>query len=408
MWWERWIPKSYLTKSSVCGVECVFEETGIVFHYSILQIKKNKVELLVKGQTKDISEICKIAKKSNAPITLSITGKGVISKKVIFSENDSLQLNDLIKQHLPTIDAKEFYIQFYKNETQSGFLSICRKEQVDDLLKHFVNEKSEIVNVFIGSLVCNALSGLTTSYNRLNTSLYQLDLVNGYVEAVVPTVTANESDTLNIGDLTIVTKQTIAFASGFSYLTRQQNYISDDVSITNLLSNHLEKIKIRILLFTLIAIIFIISGINSVLFFQKFEEDSALQVELNLYESKNTQITQLLDNYQKKKSLIEQAGIFDNKKLSVFADKIAASLPNDIVLRELYFNPEIGETEEDSLMDFQQHQLIIKGNCNKSLLLNEWVNVLKSQSFIKSVNLENFIFNSEGHLPNFVLKIETE
>lgn len=408
MWWERWIPKSYFTKSSVCGVECVFEETGIVFNYSVLQIKKNKVEFLSKGQTLDISELCKIAKKSNAPIVLSITGKGVISKKVIFSENDSLQLNDLVKQHLQTVNTNEFYIQFFKNESQSGFLSICRKEQVDDLLKQFSQQKAECVNVFIGAMVCNSLSGLTSSYNRLYTSIYQLDLVNGYVETVVPNSVINAVNSLNIGDLQIEAIQTISFASGFSYLTKQQNYISDDLSITNLLSKHLEKLKIRILLFTLITIVFIISGVNSVFFFQKFEEDSALQVELNLYESKNTQITQLLDSYQKKKSLIEQAGIFDNKKLSVYADKIAASLPNEIVLRELYFNPEIGETEEDSLMDFQQNQLIIKGNCNKSLLLNEWVNVLKSQNFIKSVNLENFIFNSEGHLPNFVLKLEIE
>ena len=106
--------------------------------------------------------------------------------------------------------------------------------------------------------------------------------------------------------------------------------------------------------------------------------------------------------------MIEQTGIFENKKLSVYADKIAASMPQDIVLRDLYFNPQTQETEEDSLVSFNANQLIIKGNCTKSLLLNEWVNVLKSQSYVKSVNLESFIFNSEGHLPNFILKLETK
>jgi Tfp pilus assembly protein PilN len=148
--------------------------------------------------------------------------------------------------------------------------------------------------------------------------------------------------------------------------------------------------------------------LNSVLFFQKYEENNALEVELNLYESKNNQITQLLESYQKKKNLIEQAGIFDNKKMSVFADKIAASLPNEILLRELYFNPEEGDTEEDSLTNFTENQLIIKGNCSKSLILNEWINILKSQSFVKNVNLETFIYNSEGYLPNFVLKVDTK
>jgi hypothetical protein len=407
MWWERWIPKSYLTKSAVCGVECVFDETGVSYHYVILQISKNKVEISQQGSSTDILEIVSLAKKSSAPISLAINGKGVIVKKIIFSENDSLQLNDLLHQHLPAIPSNEFYVQFYKNGTNSGHIAVCRKEQINELLVSFTKDKMEIVNVFIGPLICNALSTLTTTYNRLSTSINQLELVNGFVESVQP-INTNESINLVIDDLKIAPFQTVPFAAGFSYLTQQTNCVSDNYEINTLSKQHVEKLKTRLLLFVLIAVLFVISGINSVLFFQKFEENNALEVELNLYESKNNQITQLLDSYQKKKSLIEQAGIFDNKKMSVYADKIAASLPNDILLRELYFNPEEGETEEDSLMDFKQNQLIIKGNCSKSLLLNEWINILKSQSFVKTVNLETFIYNSEGHLPNFVLKVDTQ
>lgn len=407
MWWERWIPGSYLTKSAICGVDCVFGETGVSYHYAILQTKKNKVEISQQGSSTDISEIATLAKKSSAPITLSIDGKGVILKKIIFSENDSLQLKDLFHQHLPAVPFDEFYVQFYKNRTNSGHIAICRKEQVNELVNTFNKDKVELVNVFIGPLICNSLSSITTTYNRLSNSINQLELVNGFVESVHPN-NDNEPVNLVIDDLKILPNQAIPFASGFSYLTQQTNYVSDNTEINILSKHHLEKIKTRLLIFVLIAVLFVISGINSVLFFQKFEENNTLEVELNLYESKNDQITQLLESYQKKKSLIEQAGIFDNKKMSVYADKIAASLPNDILLRELYFNPEEGETEEDSLMDFKQNQLIIKGNCSKSLLLNEWINILKSQSFVKTVNLETFIYNSEGHLPNFVLKVDTQ
>jgi hypothetical protein len=218
----------------------------------------------------------------------------------------------------------------------------------------------------------------------------------------------SSSVSLDLGETTIQPSHTVSFAIGLYYLTHQENYHTTHVELTHLPIQHIEKIKTRLLLFVFIIFLFIISAINSVLFFQKFEENSALEVELNLYESKNNQITQLLDSYQKKKSLIEQTGIFDNKKMSVYADKIAASLPNEILLRELYFNPEEGETEEDSLTNFTENELIIKGNCNKSLLLNEWINILKSQNFIKAVNLETFIYNSEGHLPNFVLKVDTK
>ncbi len=406
MWWERWIPKSYLVKSTVCGVECVCDETN-TFNYVIALSKKNKIEISDRGQTTIVSHITALAKKKSAPITIAINGKGVIAKKIIFSENDSLKLQDLVQQHFATIQVSEFYVQFYKNTNNTGHLVICRKVQVDDILQLFENEKQTCVNVFLGSLIVNAISNLTSSFNRVDSSIHQLQLINGEVDSLEPYST-NDKTNLSLGDIEIKPTEVVAFASCFGYLTQQQNYETTDATLLNLYKTHSEGIKLKLLLFSVIAFLFVVSCINSVIFFQKFEENHELEVELTLYESKNSQITELLENYQKKKTLIEQTGIFENKKLSVYADKIASTLPESILLRDLYFNPQTEETEEDSLVSFNNGQLIIKGNCSKSLLLNEWVNVLKSQSFVKNINLENFIYNAEGHLPNFTLKIETK
>lgn len=406
MWWERWIPGSYLTKSSVCGVECVFGETGITYHYAVLQTRKNTIGIEKQGSTSDLNEVLAVAKKLSAPLCFVLSGKGIMVKKILFSGNDTLDLKDLMQQHLPAIQASEFYTQFYQNENGSGHIALCRKEQLNQLL-NALGQKAEPANVYIGPAVCNALAVITASYNRLTTSALRLELSNGFLDESYP-LGDTDPVTLSIDGLSVPSAQLIAFAAGFAYLSRQEVYTTDNTDIERLPKQHADKIKIRILLFFFIAILFVISGVNSVVFFQKFEEHTALEVELNLYESKNSQITKLLEEYQKKKSLIEQAGVFEHKKISVYADKIAASLPQDIVLREMYFNPEDGEAELDSLADFRQNELIIKGNCSKSLLLNDWVNVLKSQSFVKSVNLENYIFSSEGHLPNFVLKLKTE
>ncbi len=406
MWWERWIPGSYLTKSSVCGVECVFGETGITYHYAVLQTRKNKIEVAKQGSTSDLDEVLAVAKKLSAPLCLVLSGKGIMVKKILLGGHEALDLKDLMQQHLPAIQASEFYTQFYQNDNGSGHIALCRKEQLNQLTGA-LGPKAEPANVYIGSAVCNALSVITASYNRLSSSTLRLELSNGFLDESHP-LGDTDPVTLSIDGLSVAPAQILAFAAGFAYLSRQEVYTTDNTEIERLPKQHAEKIRVRILLFFFIAILFVISGVNSVVFFQKFEEHTALEVELNLYESKNSQITKLLEEYQKKKSLIEQAGVFDHKKISVYADKIAASLPQDIVLREMYFNPEDGEAELDSLADFRQNELIIKGNCSKSLLLNDWVNVLKSQSFVKSVNLENYIFSSEGHLPNFVLKLKTE
>lgn len=408
MWWERWIPGSYLTKSSVCAVECVFGETGIIYHYLVLQNRKNKIEIQKQGSGTELNEILAIAKKMSAPLCLVLNGKGIMTKKIMFGEGDVPAMKDLMQQYLPAIPLPEFYTQLYTNDRNSGHISLCRKEQLNQLREQLKKQKAEIADLFIGPAVCNALSVISASYNRLTTSTMHLELANGFLEEVYP-LGDTEPVSLNIDGLSVAPANLMAFAAGFAYLSRQSGvYTTDHPELEQVASQHREKIKVRIILFFFIAVLFVISGVNSVLFFQKFEENNTLEVELNLYESKNSQITKLLEEYQKKKSLIEQAGVFEHKKISVYADKIASTLPQDILLREMCFNPEDGETERDSLADFRQNELIIKGNCSKSLLLNDWVNVLKSQSFIKSVNLENYVFSSEGHLPNFVLKLKTE
>lgn len=405
MFWERWIPESALTKSSVIGIECIVGDNTL-YRYTLLSKKKSQVEIIQSGIVNQVNELFPLAKKHSAPFSLVVTGKGIITKRIIFSANDTLDVPALIQQHLPAINANEFYVQFYKNANNTGHLAICRKVVIDDVLSQLTASGHECVNVYISPCVVNAIAAVAKDYNRLTTGDSELELVNGEVDAIKPK--SEERLQLQIENLSISDEQVLCFAAGFAYFTRQTVFETNDLQMISMPQKHLEKLKLRVLVMSLIAVVFVISAINSVLYFQRFEQNSALDLELGLYESKNAKITELLESYQKKKSLIEEAGILENKRLALYADKIAASLPQDIVLRELYFNPQEGDAEEDSMLVFSSGGLIIKGNCNKSLLLNEWINVLKSQQFVKSVNLENFIFNSEGHQPNFLLKLETK
>ncbi len=309
MWWERWIPKALLTKSNVVSVDCVFENENTRYFYSHLQIKKNKIDIVAHESTNDPAIALASAKKIKAPIVLSITGKGVITKKIIFSENDSLEIVGLIKQHLPTINEKEFDVQFYKSSDNSGFLCICRKDQVQKLLSEFAGEKNRCVNVFIGPFAILAIKNLTAGYNKFATSNYEIDFVNDSVDSVRP-ASSFENEVLKIDGLSLSSQNIIPFAGGFSYFTRQMLFESNNSLFKNLCRKHFDGLKLQALVFFFIGILFVASVINSVLFFQKFEENNSLTTELNLYESKNNQITKLLENYQKKKVLFYNHGIF--------------------------------------------------------------------------------------------------
>ncbi|MCZ8285971.1 MAG: hypothetical protein O9353_11010, partial [Bacteroidia bacterium] len=136
------------------SLECVFEETGITYHYAVLETRKNTIGISRRGSTSDLHEVLAVAKKASAPLCLVLTGKGMMLKKIMFSENDTLDLKELLQQHLPAIPSSEFYTQFYQNENGSGHIALCRKEQLDQLLAQVSNQKAEVANVYIGPAVC--------------------------------------------------------------------------------------------------------------------------------------------------------------------------------------------------------------------------------------------------------------
>jgi hypothetical protein len=139
-----------------------------------------------------------------------------------------------------------------------------------------------------------------------------------------------------------------------------------------------------------------------------FDKSNKLGSELSVYQGKYDKINELLQEYEKKKDLIEQSGFADQTSFSLFADKIAGTVPGQVILSEFVFDPPRKDDEEDSLLTFTKKQVVIKGNCSKSLIVNEWINVLKAQNFIKDVNLEKFAFNSDIQGSNFEIRIMTE
>lgn len=252
MFWERWIPESALTKSSVIGIECIIGD-NISYHYALLSKKKSEVEITQSGGVTQINELFPLAKKHNAPFSLVVTGKGIITKRIIFSANDTLDLPALIQQHLPAINAADFYIQFYKNANNTGHLAICRKSVVDDLLWQLSASGQECVNVYIGPCVVNAIAVVAKDYNRLTTTDAQLELVNGEVDVIKQK--DEERLQLQQGNLKISTEQLLCFAAGFAYFTRQTVFETNDQQMSNISQKHAEKLKLRVLIMSFIALL---------------------------------------------------------------------------------------------------------------------------------------------------------
>ncbi len=407
MFWDKWIPKKYLVKSEICAVEMAFSDHGTTFFYTHLKNKNNKLDLISTSFSEEKLQLPEIIVKNKIPLVLVVNGKGVVLKKINLSENAEQSFDEIIRANLPTINTNDFFVQLYKQENNSAYVSLCRKELLQSTIDGLSSKKTDIAAVFIGAPAITGLQPLWGDFNTLPTTFHTIELSNNLIDSITPA--SNESVKIKLSEIELNAKHTLGFAGGLAYLMRNKIAQNNNEELLQVETTHIEKNKLRLFMIGAVAIAFIAAITNVFFYTTYFDKNNKLETELSVYQGKYEQINQLLTDYQQKKGLIENAGILNKNKLSEYADKIGATIPTEVVLTELYFNPKNKDEEsEDSLETFYTKKLILKGNCNKSFIINEWVNVLKMQKFIKDVSLEKFSYNNEGILPNFEIKVLTE
>ncbi|MGZ3883523.1 MAG: hypothetical protein ACXVPQ_11695 [Bacteroidia bacterium] len=408
MLWEKLLPEKLLKPSSVCGLELVFSESGISCIYTSLKLSSGKLTLQSHGSCDTLEALPAELKKNKLSLVLCLSGKGIILKKINLPK-DGYTLEECMSANFPAINTAEFYIQLYPQSDNTAYLSLLRKEQLDAVLAALSRAGYEIAEVLIGPAFISDVKPVTEQYNSLGTFAYSIRLSNECVEELAPLqAEACEGKIITVADLSLPAANSLGFGAGFLYLAGIQRQLNHDRHLTLFRIQSLEKSKVKVLAGGLISILFLACLLNFLLFSHYFSANAKLDSELNIYEGKYQQLNQLLSDYEKKKNLIEQAGILNNSPIAKHADMIAAVIPADVVLSDWCFYPAKKGGEEDSLQSFHTNFISIKGVCNKSLVINDWMNVLKAQNFIKEVNLEKFSYSSEGTSPNFEINIETQ
>ncbi|WP_317897775.1 hypothetical protein [Aurantibacillus circumpalustris] len=408
MFWDKWIPKKYFVKAEVCALEVCYNDEGTKYHCTTLRSKNNKLEIVQTNSYEDSLVLPETITKNKIPVVIILNGKGIIIKKITLAENLEEDFKEIIKQNLPAIQIDDFYAQIFKQSDNSAFISLCRKEQVNNIITDLKNKKYDLATVLIGAPAVIGLQPLWSNFNSIETSIHLIELTNG----VLDTISTQESTipkTVKIDDLSFGSEYTLGFACGLSYLMQRPVAENNSEVLSQLVIKHIEKNKFRFLVISAVIIAFVSAVVNVLFYTSYFDKNNKLETELSVYQGKYEQINQLLSDYQKNKGLIENAGVLNRNKLSEYADKIGKTLPDEVVLSDLYFNPKKDDDENaDSLVKFQNKVLILKGNCSKSFIVNEWINVLKMQNFIKAISLEKFIYNNQGMLPNFEIKLTTD
>lgn len=91
-----------------------------------------------------------------------------------------------------------------------------------------------------------------------------------------------------------------------------------------------------------------------------------------------------------------------------FADRLAASMVDDIQLTDMYVHPiDEQKAKDEKKMIFNYTTISVAGVCENPVILNEWLLKLKQVTWIKSINKQAYHFNDKEKTGAFSFEITT-
>ncbi|PCJ87273.1 MAG: hypothetical protein COA57_04905 [Flavobacteriales bacterium] len=397
--------QQFLKGNEAAGMEVELLPNGShQFHFCLL--KRNKEVLDIESSrafVKDISEL-KVKTGSNVPVCIAINGKGIIHKKIEVVENDTE--DTLIGKVLPNARVSDFYIQKVNSTENQAFVSIIRKNVIDELLQKFKDEEYFVTDMFIGPFHLSGIANLLDNTANINIAGHALSLEHGMVTDYIAEENTNSEKNIRLGKEIIESKAVIAFAAAFQYFVAN---VSKEFSIPAVEIEKEEFKHQRIFQiggWTVLSLFFAALLINFVLFDHYNSKAQELQIQSFQNKDQLLAIEKLRAELKQKQEFLNQMGLLEPSRTSYYADQISLDLPETIQLIQLFIHPmekKIAQGKKEIV--FATKTLSVSGVAKKSTQLNDWLKVLKSKDWIKGVSIINYSQDDRYEPGKFDLEI---
>lgn len=397
-----------LTKGDiVAGVEVEILSEGWRINYVLLKKRKGILKIISSSaDIKGLEKFITIANKE-IPLSISISGKGIISKKGALSENENE--NSLLHKALPNANKEDFYVQKIGMTNDQAIISAARKSIVDELLHNLHNAGYFIVDVSFGPFAIVPLFHLLnfSGGDSLNFCGNRMQFINGELNDYHYEV-SNSNEQIEIAGEILDERCLNSFASGLSYFILNEK----DFPVPRIgeMKNEFKHKKLfysagwgaLMFFFTLLLFNFFL--------FSHFKTKSE-ELNMNVFRSKDelAKISSLQNELLQKQIFLNRLGLLESSKTSFFSDRIASHLPAEIRLSEMFVFPLEKKTAGDKKeLNFIPNTIHISGRCIKSTEFNDWVKILKGENWIQNVNLINYSQENQSEFGEFQIEINVK
>ncbi|MCK4661795.1 MAG: hypothetical protein KAT68_02935 [Bacteroidales bacterium] len=375
--------------------------------FDIVILKRNKSLINVEKTSLSINDIDELnaCLPASVPVCLSLSGKGIVHKKIKAekSGDDFYYLNKV----LPNASTDEFYIQKTELTDDFYYISVIRKEIIDEIISNINSKGIFIVDVVIGPFaIKNIIPFLDQQAKNIYTKNFELTINDFYIENINRIEINSKNENYKLSEENITSELIIPFATGFNYFIPDiKQFKSIIPSVSELKNDFFYKQFIRIFGYGILIFFLVLLMVNYFVFTNYNQKYNELSYNYSQNEELIEKLNQLKQDIKLKESFVYQLRMIEPSRISFCADRIAYLLPKEIILVQINIHPLKRKLKKYKEPEFSNEIIQISGKCRKSTVLHEWIKMLKSEKWVKEIEILNVSQENKYSFGEFTIKI---
>ena len=320
---------------------------------------------------------------------LIVNTNAIISKKI----DGVLEGEKAVQVAFQNLKLSEFYYEVYSSNSHT-FVSICRKDVVDDLLQHYKDCNLNPVGFSLGSLSSSQLEQVIQDA-EITTSNSVITYEQGAINNIAFNTPQNTIE-YAINGLQVSNASVLPLAGILAYFTNHQKTHSNFGALSKQLledfgMQRFFNVGLKVALGSIFALLLV-----SFLFFSSYSSKiERLNASMLVNQSQKESLLKLSDEVAKKEKLLQDY-FTGSSKASWYLDQIGQTVPATIALSELHWQPLAKTIKEDEPILFEQQSIVVKGEDGNNSSLSAWVQQLERLEWVENVAIVNYGLNRQN------------
>jgi hypothetical protein len=351
---------------------------------TLLKKTKKEVDIESSLESESIKDIIdKLPKKQHA--FLVINNEKVLTKKV---ESDQIEDLKLVYRAFPNITIDSFYYKIVK-QGNLHFVSICRKDDVQELIIKYKAKGISIINLSLGSIaafgICEYINSKTIFTS--NAKLLKEDHTIISIENIVDV----ESQTYNINGVSVNNYQLLSFSGALNtLLNNSQSKSNFNEQQQLLLSDYKQKRFFSQFLKLGLIFLFGLLLINFFVFNHYFNKVNDLQQTSQINQTTKQTVLKLNERINKTQKMVDDMLKCSASKSSFYTNAIVQRLPSSILLSELNYQPLQKRIKTEQPIKVFNNILLISGSSSNSEDFSKWIVELDTNNWISTTEITSY------------------